>query len=168
MYVYTWLQCDTYFYIFYNGNTLCMFSKSKHAPQNPFCNLEYFSLIWIFSFNIPILTLYYRYQSMIYLRKASSIWKAGKEEMTNQNSEYILKSFLKVPIWDVLLYGTLLFHLYILLIDRIRSLISFLHVENLLCASCGGCKYSKTSSSEGEILAKETTNKVINSKLITH
>lgn len=118
MYANTGLQCDTYFYIFYNGNTLRMFSKSKHAPQNPFCNWEYFSLIWISSFNIPILTLYYRYQSMIYLRKASSIWKAGKEEMTNQNSEYILKSFLKVPIWDVLLYGTLLFHLYILLIDR--------------------------------------------------
>ena len=118
MYVYIGLQCDTYFYIFYSGNTLCILLNSKHAPQNPVFNLEYFSLIWIFSFNIPILTLYYRYQSMIYLRKAHSTSKAGKEEMTKKNSEYIFKSFLKVPIWDMFLYGTLLFHLYILLTDR--------------------------------------------------
>ena len=55
---------------------------------------------------------------MIYLRKARSVSKVGKEEMTKYNSEYIFKSFLKVPIWDMLLYGTLLFHLCILLIDR--------------------------------------------------
>ena len=42
----------------------------------------------------------------------------GLEKREPSYTEYIFKSFLKVPIYDMFLYGTLLFHLYILLIDR--------------------------------------------------